>query len=66
MTAKVASMDAYIAAAAPAVRPHLQAIRAEARADIFDYIELFYNRLRQHRTLGNLSPMEFERVESVQ
>lgn len=40
--------------------------RAEARADIFDYIELFYNRLRQHRTLGSLSPMEFERVESVQ
>jgi putative transposase len=34
--------------------------RDEARADVFDYIERFYNPRRQHSTLGYLSPMEFE------
>jgi putative transposase len=37
------------------------ATRDEARADIFDYIERFYNRRRRHSTLGQISPMEFER-----
>lgn len=36
--------------------------RAEARADIFDYIERFYNGWRKHSTLGNLSPRQFERA----
>ena len=35
--------------------------RDEARADIFDYIERFYNRQRRHSTLGNISPVEFEK-----
>jgi putative transposase len=35
--------------------------RAEARAAIFDYIEVFYNRQRRHSALGYLSPVEFER-----
>lgn len=34
--------------------------RDEARADIFDYIEVFYNRRRRHSTLGMMSPAEFE------
>lgn len=34
--------------------------RVEARADIFDYIEVFYNRNRRHGYLGNISPVEFE------
>ena len=34
--------------------------RDEARADVFDYIERFYNRKRRHSTIGYLSPMEFE------
>ena len=33
--------------------------RAEARADIFDYIETFYNTIRRHSALGNLSPADF-------
>jgi putative transposase len=33
---------------------------ADARADVFDYIEGFYNRKRRHSTLGQLSPLEFE------
>jgi len=36
--------------------------RDEARADIFDYIECFYNRKRRHGYLGNVSPADFERV----
>jgi transposase InsO family protein len=34
--------------------------RESARAAIFDYIEVFYNRQRRHQTLGNLSPLQFE------
>jgi len=33
----------------------------EAKADVFDYIERFYNPKRRHSTIGYLSPMEFER-----
>src|SRR5207248_493448 len=36
--------------------------RAEARAAIFEYIEVFYNRQRRHSTLGYQSPVEFERT----
>ena len=35
--------------------------RNEAKADVFDYIERFYNSKRRHSTIGYLSPMEFER-----
>ncbi len=35
--------------------------RDKARADVFDYIERFYNAKRRHSTIGYLSPMEFER-----
>ena len=34
--------------------------RDEAKADVFDYIERFYNPKRRHSTIGYLSPMEFE------
>lgn len=34
--------------------------RDEARADVFDYIERFYNPQRRHSTLGYLSPIAFE------
>jgi putative transposase len=35
--------------------------RDEARADVFDYIERFYNRKRRHGYLGQISPAEFEK-----
>src|SRR5674536_247733 len=35
--------------------------RDEAKADVFDYIERFYNPKRRHSTIGYMSPMEFER-----
>ncbi|PDS54156.1 IS3 family transposase [Rhizobium anhuiense] len=34
--------------------------RNDARADVFDYIERFYNPKRRHSTLGYLSPNDFE------
>lgn len=35
-----------------------------ARADIFDYIEVFYNRARRHSHLGGVSPEVFEQASS--
>jgi putative transposase len=34
--------------------------RAAAKADVFDYIERFYNSKRRHSTIGYLSPIQFE------
>jgi transposase InsO family protein len=34
--------------------------RAQARAAVFDYIELFYNRERLHQTLDYVSPVRYE------
>src|SRR5688500_15534654 len=34
--------------------------RAEANQDIFEWLEVFYNRTRRHSTLGYRSPAEFE------
>ena len=42
------------------VNRRVYASRDEARADVFDYVERFYNRRRQHSTLGYLSPAAFE------
>lgn len=38
--------------------------RNEARADLFDYVERFYNPRRRHSTLGFLSPADFESAAS--
>jgi putative transposase len=39
------------------------ATRAEARAAIFEYIEVFYNVQRRHSSLGYVSPAEYEQAE---
>jgi len=39
--------------------------RDEAKADVFDYIERFYNPKRRHSTLGYLSPIAFEEQEAL-
>jgi putative transposase len=36
--------------------------RDQARAELFEYLEVFYNRVRLHSSLGFLSPDEFERT----
>ena len=44
------------------VHHHHYRTRDEARASVFAYIEIFYNRRRLHSTLGYQSPVEFERA----
>ena len=34
--------------------------KAELRTEVFDYIEVFYNRQRRHSTLGQRSPADYE------
>src|SRR3954471_15729247 len=36
--------------------------REEARASLFESIEVFYNRVRRHSSLGYRSPVEYERA----
>ncbi len=43
------------------IRRKVYRTRDEARADVFDYIEMFYNPTRKHARNGMLSPVEFER-----
>ena len=40
------------------------ATREEATASVFEYIEVFYNRVRRHSTLGYVSPVEYERAHN--
>jgi putative transposase len=39
--------------------------REQARRDIVDYIEMFYNSKRRHSYLGYLSPKEFEKMMAM-
>ena len=34
--------------------------RIEAKASIFEYIEVFYNRQRRHSHIGQMAPLAFE------
>ena len=43
------------------IKRRIYRTRDEAKRDVFDYIELFYNPKRRHGYNGNLSPIEFER-----
>jgi len=36
--------------------------KKQAKAEIFEYIEFYYNRIRSHSYLGNLSPVRFEEI----
>jgi len=47
------------------VRQRIYPTRDEARADLFDYIEVFYNRTRRHSHLGQVSPHEFEKASNA-
>jgi len=39
--------------------------REEARRDVIDYIEMFFNSRRKHSSLGYISPNEFEEFTMV-
>ena len=38
--------------------------RAEAKSDVFEYIEMFYNCKRRHGYLNQMSPMAFETLQT--
>ena len=42
------------------IRRQIYATRDDARADVFNYIEMFYNPTRRHSTANGLSPVQFE------
>lgn len=44
------------------IKKRIYKTRDLARADVFDYIESFYNRTRRHSHLGGVSPEAFERA----
>ncbi|MEQ4930883.1 IS3 family transposase [Klebsiella oxytoca] len=46
------------------IRKRIYKTRDLTRADIFDYIEVFYNRARRHSHLGGVSPEAFEQASS--
>lgn len=48
------------------IRRKVYRTRNEARRDVFDYIEMFYNPTRKHARNGMLSPVEFERLHKKQ
>ena len=43
------------------IRRKTYATREQARADVFDYIEMFYNRKRRHGYAQQLSPVDYEK-----
>ena len=47
------------------IRRRTYKTRLEARQDVFDYIEMFYNPKRKHVRNGMLSPVEFERHQKM-
>jgi putative transposase len=47
------------------IRRRTYRTREEARQDVFDYIEMFYNPKRKHVRNGMLSPVEFERQQEM-
>ena len=45
------------------IRRSIYPTREEAKSEIFDYIEVFYNRKRRHSYLNQMSPMAFEKLQ---
>jgi putative transposase len=43
------------------IKRHIYSSRDDARADVVDYIEMFYNSKRRHGFNEQLSPVEFEK-----
>jgi putative transposase len=47
------------------IRKQIYKTRDAARADVFDYIEVFYNQRRRHSHLGDVSPAAFEAARTA-
>jgi len=39
--------------------------KRQSKQEIFEYIEFYYNRIRSHSYLGNLSPAKFEEINNM-
>ena len=46
------------------IRRQIYASRQDAKSDVFDYMEGFYNRVRRHSHLDQLSPLAFEQLRT--
>jgi putative transposase len=57
-----AAMESFISALkTERIRGRIYRTRDDARADVFDYFERFYNLTRRHSTIGYLSLVDFEK-----
>jgi putative transposase len=57
-----APMESFFGRLKCEIGPEMFATRDQARAELFEYLEVFYNRVRRHSSLGFLSPAEYERT----
>jgi putative transposase len=55
-----AVMESFFSTVKTELREHFDSC-GEAKRDLFDYIEVFYNQRRRHSTLGQISPAAYER-----
>jgi putative transposase len=46
------------------IKRRIYASRQEAKSDVFDYIEGFYNRVRRHSHLDQMGPLAFEQLQT--
>ena len=46
------------------IKRQIYAARQDAQSDMFNYIEGFYNRVRRHSHLNQLSPLAFEQLQT--
>ena len=53
-------MESLFSTVKSELREHFDS-HGEAKAELFDYIEVFYNQRRRHSTLGQVSPAAYER-----
>lgn len=44
------------------IKKKIYVTRTEARSDIFEYIEMFYNSKRRHGSNGQRSPLDYEKA----
>lgn len=55
-----AAMESWFSTLKQELGEHFESF-GSAKAELFDYIEVFYNQKRRHSSLDNLSPAEYER-----
>jgi transposase InsO family protein len=59
-----AVMESFFSTVKTELREHFDSC-GEAKIELFDYIEVFYNQRRRHSTIGQISPAAFERQAAV-